>query len=164
MENLKHILSGKQNLRTERLISYWCLIYRNLTMLVFLNDREFVWGYVMSTRGNFCLWFPETWARNDPGQVDLTKLSWIKFYLYDWTGFAYLGNFQSWSPFVFDFHRLSLNSLLFTFPAHKHNLPQTLNGLTCNLIQFVSPESQVPLFPNKLIFLTILSLPWFTSF
>ena len=62
------------------------------------------------------------------------KINWIKPYLYDWTVFAYSGNFQSWSPFVFDFHRLSLNFLLFTLPAYKYNLPQTLNGLTYNLI------------------------------
>lgn len=52
------------------------------------------------------------------------KISWIKLYLYDWTGFVNLGNFQIWSPFVFYFHRLSLNSLIFIFLTHIKLPPQ----------------------------------------
>ena len=50
-----------------------------------------------------------------------------------------------------------MNSPLFTFLVREYNLPQTLNGLTCNLLQFACPPL---LFLNKLIFLSLLQ---FTS-
>lgn len=41
-----------------------------------------------------------------------------------------------------------LNVLLFTFPAHKYNLPQILNALAYSLYQIAIPL----LFPNKRLF------------
>lgn len=71
-----------------------------------------------------------------PGWGWSHKISWVELCLYDWTGFICLRNFQNWPLFIFDFNRLSLNSPLFTFPAHKDSLPQTLIRLTCSLLQF----------------------------
>lgn len=74
------------------------------------------------------------------GLISQNKLNWT---LYDWNSLVGSENFQSWLPFfIFYFNRLYLNSLLFTFPAHKYSLPQTLKGLAHSLLQFTFPKSQ----------------------
>lgn len=66
----------KKNLRTERPIFCRCLVYRKLKILeLLLNDRALVRDRLTLTLERFCLWYPETWTRNDPGWAGLTKRS-----------------------------------------------------------------------------------------
>lgn len=75
------------------------------------------------------------------GLVSQHQLNWTL--LYDWTGFLCLGNFQSWPLFLI--FRLELNSLLFTFPAHKYSPPQILNrlALACYSLHVPNCYSQI---------------------
>ena len=53
-----HVPSGTQNLKTERLISHKCLIFRKLINVgMFLNFRELVRGCLLSILGNFAYSF-----------------------------------------------------------------------------------------------------------
>ena len=103
MENLMHMPSGRQKLRTKTPICRKCLIYRKLIVL------EFSWviqGLVrvclISTLGSFARGVNNRWPRSDWCR----KVGWIELCLCDWTDFICLQSSQGWSQFVFYFNGL----------------------------------------------------------
>lgn len=90
------------------------------------------------------------------------KISWIELSLSDWTGFVCLGNFHSWALLVVYFNRP--NRTLSSLPRRNTAFPKP-SADAWNVLRSLCPELPVPMvFPNKLIFLTILGLPQFTFF
>lgn len=90
------------------------------------------------------------------------KISWIELSLSDWTGFFCLGNFHSWALLVVYFNRP--NWTLSSLPRRNTAFPKP-SADAWNVLRSLCPELPVPMvFPNKLIFLTILGLPQFTFF
>ena len=80
---------------------------------------------------------------DDPGQDGLTK--WAELSFVSVTGLI----LSAQEVFKAGLHLLFIltdsnwtTPQLFTFPVHKYNLPQTLNGLTCSLLQFACLELQ----------------------
>ena len=119
--------------RTGRPIFHKGLLYRPLIILEFSEMIGNWWSHISLEK--FFLWFLEAWTRNDPGRAGLTKQADLSCVWRDW--FGLLREFSKLFSFGFDFNRLQLSSPLFPLRTHKYSPPQTLNGRTYSLLQFV---------------------------
>lgn len=117
--NLTHVPSKKQNLRTEKLTFHKCLIYRKLIMLECSYKSGSWWRLPHINLWKCLLMVSRDMSKTRPRSRWSHKINWIKLYLYDWTGFVNLGNFQIWSPFVFLFSQ-TLTELSNLYIPYSH--------------------------------------------
>ena len=114
-ENIKWKVShmypwgGRGTTMTKRMISHKCLLHINLITLE-LSWMTGIWPGIIFYQSWETLYMVTRHELETTQSGWSQTISWIAFCLWNKTGFVYLGNFQSCSPFDFYFIQLSFNS------------------------------------------------------